>query len=63
MDFIDLSIRLETIYFNRIVLILCGAFYIAVGRDAVILNEKLGLKVICAKQNICKIGIPKKEFV
>lgn len=43
---------------EKIVLIKLGTFYIATGRDAVLLNRKLQLKVTCLKNNICKVGIP-----
>lgn len=35
-----------------------GAFYIATGRDAILLHSKLNLKCTCFKNNICKVGIP-----
>lgn len=43
---------------EKIVLIKLGTFYIATGRDAVLLSTKLQLKVSCLKNNICKVGIP-----
>lgn len=43
---------------EKIVLIKLGVFYIATGKDAVLLHNKLGLKCVCYKNNICKIGIP-----
>ena len=43
---------------EKIVLIKLGVFYIATGSDAVLLHNELGLKCICHKNNICKIGIP-----
>ena len=50
--------RLQVIYQEKILLISCGAFYIALAENAVILNEELGLKTICAQKEICKVGIP-----
>lgn len=35
-----------------------GAFYLARGKDAVKLNEILGLKLLCMEPEVCKIGIP-----
>ena len=35
-----------------------GAFYLARGKDAVKLNEILGLKLVYMKPEVCKIGIP-----
>lgn len=43
---------------EKIVLVKLGAFYIATGRDAVLLQSKLNLKCTCFKNNICKVGIP-----
>ena len=47
---------------NLIVLIRLGVFYIATGKDAVFLNKELGLKCICYKNQICKIGIPENRI-
>ncbi len=41
-----------------IVLIRCGAFFVSIGTDAVILSNELGLKTTCMVKGICKIGIP-----
>jgi len=43
---------------GKIVLANSGTFYIAIGRDAVLLNELLGLKVTCMSPEICKVGFP-----
>ena len=43
---------------QRIVFIKSGVFYIATGKDAVILHKKLNLKCTCFKKGICKVGIP-----
>ena len=43
---------------GKIVLLRLGAFYIATGRDAILLHTRLNLKVTCFKNNICKVGIP-----
>ena len=59
MDFFDMVQKLQIIYGMKIILISCGSFYISIGADAVVLNNKLGLKLNCAKRGICKVGIPK----
>ena len=41
-----------------IVLVNTGSFYIARGKDAVLLNKLLGLKVTCMETEICKVGFP-----
>ena len=43
---------------KKIVFVECGAFYLAVGEDAVFLHDTLRLKCTCFRNNICKIGIP-----
>lgn len=43
---------------KRMLLIRNGHFYIATGKDAVILHKKLNLKCTCFKKGICKVGIP-----
>ena len=62
MEYLDMVIKLQEIYYGKIVLIQCGAFYIAIGEDAIILHEKIGLKLNCAKKNTCKVGIPKNSL-
>ena len=43
---------------GKIVFCNAGNFYIAIGKDAVILNKLLDLKVSCFKSEMCKIGFP-----
>lgn len=43
---------------GKIVLVRCGIFVIAIGNDAMLLNNLYGLKVTCFKENICKVGVP-----
>lgn len=45
-----------------IVLINSGAFYIATGRDAILLNHILELKLSCMKKEVCKVGFPKRAL-
>lgn len=47
---------------EKLLIIGLGAFYIAIGEDAVLLHEKLGLKCICFKNHICKVGIPRNSI-
>ena len=41
-----------------IILANAGNFYIARGKDAICLNEILGLKLSCLETEICKVGFP-----
>ena len=43
---------------GKIILVNSGSFYIARGRDAVLLHNILNLKVNCMEAEICKIGFP-----
>ena len=43
---------------GKIVICNAGNFYIAVGKDAVLLNNLLNLKVTCFRTEICKVGFP-----
>ena len=40
-----------------LILIRCGAFFNAIGANAIILSD-LGLNVICMTNGVCKTGIP-----
>ena len=41
-----------------IIFVNIGRFYIAVGKDAVLLHNILNLKVSCMEPEICKVGFP-----
>ena len=43
---------------GKIILCNAGNFYLAVGKDAILLNEIIGLKLGCLKPEICKVGFP-----
>lgn len=47
---------------EKIVFVKLGPFYVATGKDAVFLNKQLGLKCICFKREVCKIGIPEARI-
>ena len=47
---------------GKIILINSGAFYIARGKDAVLLHNILDLKVNCMETEICKVGFPKNSL-
>lgn len=60
MKFINLLEELQSQEENKdkIILAKCGAFFVAIGKNAVFLNQYIGLKLTCAKPNLCKVGIP-----
>lgn len=43
---------------GKVIFCNAGNFYIAIGKDAVLLNNLLGLKLSCLKEEICKVGFP-----
>lgn len=43
---------------GKIVLVNIGNFYVASGKDAVLLNKILDLKLTCLEKGICKVGFP-----
>ena len=43
---------------GKIVFCNTGNFYISIGKDAVLLNNLIDLKLSCLKQEICKVGFP-----
>lgn len=43
---------------GKIILVNSGSFYIARGKDVVLLHNILNLKVNCMEAEICKIGFP-----
>lgn len=43
---------------GKIILMKSGIFFIAIGKDAVVLHDVLGLKTTCIKDKICKVGFP-----
>ena len=45
-----------------IILANAGNFYIARGKDAILLNQILDLKLSCLECEICKVGFPKKSL-
>ena len=43
---------------GKIVMCNLGNFYLAIGKDATLLHNILGLKVSCIKPEVCKVGFP-----
>ncbi len=56
MKFTEIVERLQEENPENIILVKNGIFFIAMGKDAVILNKELGLKVTCMKECLCKVG-------
>lgn len=43
---------------GKIVFCNAGEFYLATGKDAVLLKELINLKLTCLKPEVCKVGFP-----
>lgn len=56
MTFSNKIFELQGKYPKDIILIKNGIFFVAVGKDALFLNEKLKLKCTCFGNEICKVG-------
>ena len=48
---------------GKIVICNMGNFYISIGKDAILLNRLINLKVSCFKPEICKVGFPINSLV
>lgn len=62
MKFGDLLEILQQKERGKIVIANSGAFYVAIGRDAILLNKLLGLKLTCLCKDKCKVGFPKSAL-
>ena len=41
---------------GKIIMVKNGIFFVAIGKDAIILNDILGLKLTCMRKGLCKVG-------
>lgn len=62
MKFYEIIKKLQEENKGYITLVKCGVFFVAIGKDAVILSERFGLNVICFKDGMCKCGIPESKI-
>lgn len=64
MKYLELVKKLQNEKINNghIVLIKNGIFFLGIGRDAIILNRLLKLKLICMKENMCKVGFKTRSI-
>ena len=56
MKFTDEVCKLQKENEGTVILVKNGIFFVAVGKDAVFLSEKIGLKKTCMKEKLCKVG-------
>ena len=58
MKYTEIIEKLQKEEKGKIIIVKCGAFFVSLGKDAVILNKLLGLKITCQKSKLCKVGVP-----
>lgn len=58
MKFVQEIEKLQKENEGSIILAKNGIFFVAIGKDAIILNEELGLKLTCMRKELCKTGYP-----
>lgn len=56
MKFVQEIEKLQKENEGTIILAKNGIFFVAIGKDAIILNEELGLKLTCMRKELCKVG-------
>ncbi len=49
---------IQEIEYGKIIIFKIGNFYTAIGKDAVILNKTIGLRLSCMKKGMCRVGFP-----
>jgi len=58
MKIVDEIIEMQKKSNGTVILIKSGVFYLAYGKDAIFLEEQIGLKCTCMKNGMCKVGFP-----
>lgn len=56
MKFTEIVYKLQNENPESIILVKNGIFFVGMGKDAIVLNNELGLKLTCMKENLCKVG-------
>lgn len=56
MKFVQEIEKLQKENEGTIILAKNGIFFVSIGKDAIILNEELGLKLTCMRKELCKVG-------
>ena len=58
MKFVQEIEKLQKENEGSIIIAKNGIFFVAIGKDAVLLNELIDIKVSCFKEEVCKVGFP-----
>lgn len=64
MKYLELVKKLQNASENEghIVMMKSGIFFVGIGKDAVILNRLINLKLTCMKENLCKVGFQTRSI-
>lgn len=62
MKYTELLEKLQNENKEHIILVKNGIFFVAIGKDAIALNELLELQLTCMKEGLCKVRISNKKF-
>ena len=58
MTFSRMMEQMQYSLYGKILFVSCGAFYIARGKDAILVNKLINLKLNCLSTGVCKVGFP-----
>ena len=56
MKFLKVVEKLQEKNEGYIVIIKNGVFFVGIGKDAILMNKILDLKLVCMKEGLCKVG-------
>ena len=56
MKFVEIVENLQEENSGTVILVKNGIFFVAIGKDAIFLSRKMGLKKTCMKDGLCKVG-------
>ena len=56
MKMVEQMEKLQQQNLGTIILVKNGIFFVAIGKDAIMLHKMLELKLTCMKQELCKVG-------
>ena len=62
LKYLELLEKLQKENKEHIILMKNGIFFVAIGKDAITLNELLGLNLTCMREGLCKVRISNKKF-
>ena len=61
LKYTELLEKLQNEHNGYLILVKNGIFFIAIGKDAIALNQLLGLQLTCMRNGLCKVRISNKK--